>query len=83
MSGIRAPWYVENTSSVTAYCPWSGHDVTLRYLVCDGRPVTLLGCSKPDCTMACLTDAAPPDAAPPDAPGSADVAGDSPAASDS
>jgi hypothetical protein len=60
MSGIRAPWYVQSTTSVTVYCPWSGHDVTARYLVCGDRPVSLIGCSETGCAMSCLAEGLPP-----------------------
>jgi hypothetical protein len=57
VSAFQAPWYVGNTCTRTMYCPSCGHDVTLRFLSCGGRPLSLIGCSEPDCTMACLAEA--------------------------
>jgi hypothetical protein len=57
VSAFQAPWYAGNTCTKIMHCPSCGHDVTLRFLACGGRPISLIGCSEPDCTMACLADA--------------------------
>jgi hypothetical protein len=57
MFGDRRSWLETRTLTREFRCPWSGNDVTVRYLTCDGRhPIGLISCSDPTCTMPCLDD---------------------------
>ena len=54
MFGLELPWFINQTTSVTVFCPWSQRDVTARYLTRPGLPPILIGCDDTDCSMACL-----------------------------
>jgi hypothetical protein len=56
MFGLQPPWFIDQTLTTTVFCPWAEHDVTVRFLTCAGRPTLLIGCSEPECSMACLVD---------------------------
>jgi hypothetical protein len=64
MLGLKLPWFIDQTISVTAFCPVVQHEVTVRYLACQGLPPTLIGCDDTTCTMSCLDPVAPAPAHP-------------------
>jgi hypothetical protein len=53
---LQSPWFIEQSFTTTVYCPWCQHEVEARFLTCGGRPVSLIGCSEPACSMSCLAD---------------------------
>ena len=54
MFGLQLPWFLDQTMTVTVFCPWSKREVTARYLMRPGLPPTLIGCDDPDCPLSCL-----------------------------